>query len=301
MVAMECSHFYQNILREGSGCLTTFDHASNLVCLKRRNAMNLSGAYVDAPLTSHASRMGHFQVFLLILAVVLQMTLGSHAQEPVGMFENHTDVGAVLHPGSASFDAAKGTYTLTGSGENMWLAADAFQFAWKKISGDVELSANMSFATTTGNEHKKAVLMLRQSLDADSVYADVALHSSGLTALQYRDAKGAITQEVQSNISAPARLRITRRGNDVYMSLGGVGEKPQYSGASIRVPLSGEFYVGIGVCSHDKNAIEKAAFSNVSLRALGPPAARPVLNSSLETISVSSTDRKVVYHAEGRS
>ena len=62
--------------------------------------------------------------------------------------------------------------------------ADAFQFAWKKISGDVEISADVSFPNSGGNEHKKAVLMLRQSLDADSVYADVALHGNGLTSLQ---------------------------------------------------------------------------------------------------------------------
>ena len=42
----------------------------------------------------------------------------------------------------------------------MWFAEDAFQFVWKKISGDVTLTADISFLTKTGNEHKKAVLML---------------------------------------------------------------------------------------------------------------------------------------------
>ncbi len=264
--------------------------------------MSLSGPHMEnpRPLAKSARSTRHPRVVLFTFAVVLLLTVASRAQEPVGIFENHADVGTVLHPGSAVFDQAKNTYTLTGSGENMWLAADAFQFAWKKVSGDVDLTADISFATTTGNPHKKAVLMLRQSLDTGSVYADVALHASGLTALQYRDAKGAITQEVQSNVSAPARVRITRRGEYLYMSLAGAGADPQYSGASIRVPLSGEFYVGIGVCAHDKDVIEKAAFSNVSLRPLGPAAGQPVLHSTLETIAVSSTDRQVVYHDEGR-
>ncbi len=39
--------------------------------------------------------------------------------------------------------------------------------------------------------------MVRQSLDADSPYADIALHGSGLTSLQYRDSKGAHTHEIQ--------------------------------------------------------------------------------------------------------
>ena len=88
---------------------------------------------------------------------------------------------------TTTFDSAKKTYTVRGSGENMWAASDAFQFAWKKMSGDVEITADVQFANLTGNEHKKAVLMFRQSLDADSVYADVALHASGLTSLQFRD------------------------------------------------------------------------------------------------------------------
>jgi len=127
-------------------------------------------------------------VMALFLVLILITPL-SRAQNAVGIFENHADVGTVLHPGSIAFDPAKNTYTVRGSGENMWAAADAFQFAWKKMSGDVEITADVQFANLTGNEHKKAVLMFRQSLDADSVYADVALHASGLTSLQFRDEK----------------------------------------------------------------------------------------------------------------
>jgi len=62
-----------------------------------------------------------------------------------GMFESHTDVGKVLHPGSVEYDAAQQTYTVAGSGENMWFGKDAFHFAWKKASGDVALAADISF------------------------------------------------------------------------------------------------------------------------------------------------------------
>ena len=123
-----------------------------------------------------------------------------HAQTAgaVGVFEGHNDVGTVLHPGAVEYEVRKKIYTISGSGENMWSTADAFQFVWKKMSGDVSLTADISFLRRTGNEHKKGVLMLRQSLDGDSVYADVALHASGLTSLQFRDEKGAVTRELQS-------------------------------------------------------------------------------------------------------
>jgi TolB protein len=225
---------------------------------------------------------------------------GQGASAPVGMFEGHGDVGTVLHPGSVDYDAATKTYTITGSGENMWLSADAFQFAWKEVSGDVTLTADISFLNKTGNEHKKAVLMLRQSLDADSVYADVALHASGLTSLQFRDEKGAVTHEIQSNLSAPKRLRIAKRGDYVYMSLSDAGE-PKTAGGWLRIPLQGSFYVGLGVCSHDKDVVETAVFSNVELTQTAPAeVGKAVLYSTLETVEIDSTDRRVAYLAPGR-
>jgi len=223
------------------------------------------------------------------------------ASSPVGIFEGHSDVGTVLHAGSVDYNASQKTYTISGSGENMWLAADAFQFAWKKVSGDVTLTADISFLTKTGNEHKKAVLMLRQTLDSDSVYADVALHASGLTSLQFRDEKGAVTREVQSRLPAPKRLRIARRADYVYMSLAANGGEPQPEGGWLRIPLKGPFYVGLGVCSHDKDVVETAVFSNVVLTDVAPASVGKVtLYSTLETITIDSADRRVAYLAEGR-
>ena len=235
----------------------------------------------------------------LMLLTAFSWSNANAQSSAVGIFENHNDVGTVLHPGAVEFDAAKQAYTISGSGENMWLAADAFQFVWQKMSGDVTLTADISFLTKTGNAHKKAALILRQSLDADSVYADVALHASGLTSLQFRDEKGAITREVQSNLSAPKRLRIAKRGDYVYMSLGDdSGLQP--AGGWLRIPLQGSFYVGLGVCSHDKDVVETAAFSNVELNQPAAAKGEPVLYSTLETVAVASADRRVAYLAKGR-
>src|ERR1700730_5954058 len=182
---------------------------------------------------------------------------------PTAGFESHAVVGRALHPRTLEYNPAKGTYTVSGSGENIWSTADAFHFAWKKVKGDASLAADISFLGTGGNEHRKAVLMVRQSLDADSVYADVALHGNGLTALQYRDEKGAATHEIQAQETHPSipgteRLRIEKRGNFVYLFLGDGGREFDYSGASMRVPFEGTYYVGIGVSSHDQDVVEKA-------------------------------------------
>jgi TolB protein len=220
---------------------------------------------------------------------------------PVDIFESHGDVGTVLHEGSLEYDAAKRSYTISGSGENMWSVSDAFQFAWKKMSGDVTLTADITFLGKGVNEHRKAVLIIRQSLDADSPYADVALHGSGLTSLQFREEKGAATHEIQANVSAPKRLRIEKRG--AYFSMWLADEKGKFrlASGSTRIELKEPFYVGIGVCSHDKNAVEKAVFSNVELSAAEPlAAASSTLYSTLEIINVASTDRRAIYVAPER-
>jgi TolB protein len=219
----------------------------------------------------------------------------------VGVFEGHGDVGTVQHAGSVAFDAVKGIYTIAGSGENMWFGKDAFQFAWKTASGDVTLTADISFLGKGAQEHRKAVVMVRQSMDADSAYADVALHGNGLTSLQYREEKGAATHEIQANISAPKRLRIVKHGAYFSMWLADESGNFKLASGSMRVALKEPFYVGIGVCSHDDKVIEKAVFSNVDLKTEAPRAdAQSTLYSTLEVISVASTDRRVVYVAPER-
>ena len=223
------------------------------------------------------------------------------ASAPGGLFEGHGDVGAVLHAGSAEYDAAKRSYTIAGSGENMWFGTDGFQFAWKKASGDVTLTADISVLGKWVNEHRKAVLMVRQDLDADSAYADVALHGNGLTSLQYRDEKGAGTHEIQANISAPKRLRIVKRGAYFSMWLADERGEFQLASGSTWIALKEPFYVGIGMCSHDKDVLERAVFSSVDLTAAAPAAAAAsTLYSTLEIITVASTDRRVVYVAPER-
>jgi hypothetical protein len=235
------------------------------------------------------------------VSVVLLLAVGVAAgQSPVGIFEGQGDLGEVLTAGQTRYDPAAKSYTIDASGENMWFAKDEFHFVWKKVSDDFTLEADILFPTGGGNAHKKAVLMARQSLAADSAYVDIAVHGDGLTSLQARDEAGANTHEVGINAAKPVRARLEKRGDYFYMYLAGAqGEALRFSGASMRVQLKTPFYVGIGVCAHDKNAMEQAVFSNLALNQ-GASHARMTLYSTIETISIASTDRRVVFTERGR-
>ena len=219
------------------------------------------------------------------------------ADAEVGVFTASQDIGNVRITGSASFDTAAQSYTITGGGANMWAMIDAFHFTWKQISGDATIAAAITFPEATRDPHAKAVLIIRQSLDADSAYADAALHADGLTSLQYRETKGARTYEIQANSTRPARLRLEKRGKYVSLSIAEDGGEMQPAGGSFRLELTEPFYVGLGVCSHNNEVAEKAIFKNVEITS-GPPTVagdKPRLISTLETVPIASRDRKAVF------
>jgi hypothetical protein len=246
----------------------------------------------------HSSLPVLIKLSIAVLLVVAPALVIAQSQPLAqGIFTDHQDVGTVLHPGSAVYDAATRSYTISGSGENMWFGIDDFHFVWKKVSGDVALQADIAFVGSGGNPHRKAVLMMRQTLDGPSPSVDIAVHGVGLTSLQFRDAVGVNTREVESNISAPKTVRLEKRGDYFYAFVTGKDGKLHPAGASTKLALTGDFYVGIGVCSHDKDVVEKAVFSNVALDQLPPASGKHVLVSSLETISIASMDRHVEYVA----
>ena len=220
---------------------------------------------------------------------------GKAGAATIGLFDGEGDVGAVGRAGATVYDPVKQTYEVTGGGANMWFTNDALHFVWKEISGDVALSAAIRFEGEGGDPHRKACLMFRQSLDSDAVYVDAAQHGSGLTSLQFREAKGGLTREVQSNISGPTRLRLEKHGKEISLWVAGPGEVIHPSGASIRLVVKEPFYVGIGVCAHNNSITEKAVFSEVQLKQRTAIPSKTALLSTLETVAISSKDRKVAY------
>jgi regulation of enolase protein 1 (concanavalin A-like superfamily) len=199
-----------------------------------------------------------------ILLALLEACVGVAATPSIGIFPEHVDVGVNPRAGGAEYDPATHEYRVTGGGANIWAAADAFHYVWQKVSGDITFTADVHWVGTGTVAHRKAALMIRQSLDPDSPYADVALHGDGLTSLQYRTMKGASTQEVRSALNAPVRIRIERHDDQFTLYAGDPAGKLQADGP-ITVTLKDPVYVGLAVCSHDANVLETAVFSNLSV------------------------------------
>ena len=218
----------------------------------------------------------------------------------LGPFDSNSDVGVTPQKGKVEFDGAA-QYRVTGGGADMWAGADAFQFVWKKMSGDMALTADVQFIGT-GAAKRKAALMIRQGLEADSAYADVALHGDGEMSLQYRLTPAATTletlQAAKLDVSAPVRIRVERRG-DRFTMLAGKPDGQLTTTGPASVTLHDPVYVGLAVCSHDANALQTAVFSNVKLEPL--PQARPPqtrYRSKITIYDMRDKSTKTIYQAD---
>jgi TolB protein len=236
-------------------------------------------------------------IIVLNLFILIPFVSRLAQNSVIGEFEDHSDIGKVQIKGSVKYNPVKKNYLVAGSGENMWFTSDAFQFVWKKFSGNVSLAANIKWIGKGVNPHRKACLIIRQNLEQGSPYADAALHGSGLTSLQYRQEQDGLTREIQSNFSAPLKICIEKEGDYVFMSVAGKNEKLHSVGGSFKIKFEEPFYIGLGVCSHDKSVIEKAIFSDVEIKSVKPiEGGNQMLESTLEIINIESKDRKVIYH-----
>ncbi len=201
-----------------------------------------------------------------LLALALAAVAAAQTNGSVGIFEGASDIGTPSHKGSVSYDAERKEYRVTGGGNNMWAGRDDFFFVWRKVTGDVAITANVKIVSA-GVEHRKAGIIIRKDLDPGSVYADAVVHGSGLTALQWREKPGDITRTVHFPIDGPSRLRLERRGNLVTLYAGKEGGPLAEMGNTEIAPFS-PMYAGLAVCAHDDNAETTAVFSDVSVEVL---------------------------------
>jgi TolB protein len=236
------------------------------------------------------------QTLFAAVGVILLSPCSAGAQS-AGIFENSSDVGTVVHAGSAQFIANGSEYRLTGGGANMWGQKDAFHFLWNDVSGDLSLTTKIRWLGVGKNPHRKAGWMVRQSLTDDSPYADVVVHGSGLTCLQYRTTKGGPTEEIKSPLAAPAFVRLERRADVFSLSVSEDGKVYQPVG-SVSVRLKDPVHVGLIVCSHDDTTTETAVFSDVEIKSLGTFEMKDrVIESSLETLSVALGQSQMLYRS----
>jgi glucose/arabinose dehydrogenase/regulation of enolase protein 1 (concanavalin A-like superfamily) len=174
----------------------------------------------------------------------------------------HQDIGNVGVPGSMTISG--NTYTVQGSGADIWGSYDGFQYAYQTLNGDGQVIARLSSLQNT-NSWAKAGVMIRQSLTANSAHASMFVTASNGLHFQYRTTTNGSSSDVSGGTGgAPYWVKIARSQNTLtaYKSTDGTNWTTVGT-ATISMPT--QVFIGLAVTSHNNSVLCSAVFDNVSL------------------------------------
>lgn len=245
--------------------------------------------------------------FILLAALCLLNTARAQNQA-TGIFKYNKDIGNPKNSGAAQYDPASQTYTLKGSGYNIWFERDEFHYLYNKIAGDFIITANMDFVGEGKEGHRKIGLMVRESDDEKAASISATLHGDGLTVLQWRALRGAFMRDPEDEIfplkSNYKILQLERAGKNIIMRAAHAGEPLQLIGTHEMESLKDSVLVGLFICSHNPDVVEEARAWNVRIDRPVPDDYNPGkdgwLGCRLETLNVFSGMRKVIFEKPGR-
>jgi Tol biopolymer transport system component len=246
----------------------------------------------------------------IIILVLLLVAVRVSAQEnPVGIFQDHKDIGHPKLTGTASYDATDQHYGLRGAGYNIWFERDEFHYAYGKIKGDFIVTGDFEFVGAGTDGHRKIGWMVRESLDDNASHVSAVTHGDGLTVLQWRRLKGAFMRDPQDEIFTPKHhyrtIQLERQGKKITMRGAHPGEPLQDLGSVTLEDMPDEVFVGLFIGSHNPDVVEEAKVWNVRIDQPVPDdynAYRQgfILGSRLEIMNVFEGKRKIIYEEPGR-
>ncbi len=182
--------------------------------------------------------------------------------------------------GDVAYDEATGVYQVTGAGADVWGSSDQFTYAYKTLTGDGEIIAQVTSNGTGTNNWAKGGVMVRETLAANSKHMIMALTGGdgGGIGFQGRPQTGGNSSSLHGDVTAgpPCWVKLTREGNAItaYYSADGAewtlmtDTSPDNSGGPMSNPIDVEMaetvYIGLFVTSHAAGELRTFTFENVS-------------------------------------
>ncbi len=169
---------------------------------------------------------------------------------------------------------ADGSITMSGSGHDIYDAADDFRFAYKPLSGDGSIVARVDSLVNT-NEWAKAGVMIRESLMDDARFAYMVVTPSNGVEFGRRVFLGVTPEtDVAAGVAAPQYVKLTRKGDVFTAQYSANGSTWQNlttaAGTPVSVTMTGNPLIGLCVTSHDTSQVTTAEFSAITSSGTGP-------------------------------
>ena len=164
------------------------------------------------------------------------------------------DVFNATPAGEATCDGS--TYTVKGGGVGISSSFDQFHYVYQPMTRDGEIIARIK-SLEMANSRAIAGIMIRDSVDAKSSFANLALSAGGGAVFQFRqkaDERGATINI--PGYSAPCWLKLTRR----YLGVLARADRnfPVHIGQEVDVAGSLEWENGQPILSHIRGLVEAA-------------------------------------------
>ena len=246
---------------------------------------------------------------LILLFLLSSWFVTAMAQpQPVGIFQNHADLGKPKVKGTTTYNEVDQSYNLKGAGYNIWFNRDEFQYAYNKIKGDFILTANVKLLGTGTDPHRKIGWMVRASEQEDAAHMTATVHGDGLTILQWRRLRGAYMRDPEDEIFSVKKnaqiLQLERSGKTFIMRIANPGEPLQEIGRTDQVEIPDEALAGLFICSHNADVLEEGMAWNVRIE---KPVADNyngyrdgILSSRMELMNVFDGKRIIIHQDSGR-
>ena len=207
---------------------------------------------------------GNLRLFPLILGLLAGGGM-AWAALPAGWSD--TDIGSPGMVGSAGYSS--GTWTVAGSGSDIWNNSDQFNFASTNATGDGTMMARVTSLQNSdpGSGWSKAGLMFRNDGTAGSANASIVATAGQGVSFQWRSAAGGSSSySAQSGLSAPVWLKLDRSGSIFTGSYSTDGNNWVQVGSQ-SVSLNNAVMAGFDVTAHNNSALNTATFTDFSLAA----------------------------------
>jgi len=167
------------------------------------------------------------------------------------------DIGAVGRAGSASY--ASGTFTVNGSGADIWGTADAFNYVSQPTTGDFSIVAHVAGVQNT-NPYAKAGVDMRDTKTASSAHVILDVRPDGSIEFMQRAANGASTTFIAGGSHAlPVYLMLVREGTTVTGAISSDGNTFTPIGQTT-VAIAATTFAGMAVTSHDTALLNTSVF-----------------------------------------
>ena len=173
-----------------------------------------------------------------------------------------TDVGSPSIAGSAGYTPKTGTFTVNGSGADIFGSSDQFNYVYQPLAGDGNgtIVARVTSQTDTSSNAKSGVI-IKQSTTAGSDYILITVQPGGIVKVQY-DFTGSVQATSIYNFPNVWMKLVSLNGAfTAYLSGDGTTWTPILSKI---LPITFPATIGLFECSHDNTKLGTATFDHVS-------------------------------------